>query len=208
MKQETKKSIAKVLFSNGKKTASHLLFSATLLVLQVPRHGRHPIVSRETFLLLLSISRNKFSYCTKALKSSWKQRPRQIPCFEHSSQSSANRHTHIHPLRKVDRFLVSPKTFKLTSSILCQFCVCVAHSTSLIADLFKVLRNRWKHYFNFPSLIYHDEVFKSRSGFEIAICLISAKCLLWSQALIEKYLKNVHRHFRLIIFRDHRCKHF
>ena len=41
MKQETKKSIAKVLFSNGKKTASHLLFSATLLVLQVPGHGRH-----------------------------------------------------------------------------------------------------------------------------------------------------------------------
>ena len=211
MKQETRKSIAKVLFSNGKKTASHLLFSATLLVLQVPGHGRHSHrFKRNLFTPPVNIEKQIFSYCTKALKSSWKQRPRQIPCFEHSSQSSANRHTHtqIHPLRKVDRFLVSPKTFKLTSSILRQFCVCVAHSTSLIADLFKVLRNRWKHYFNFPSLIYHDEVFKSRSGFEIAICLISAKCLLWSQALIEEYLKNVHRHFRLIIFRDHRCKHF
>ena len=210
MKQETKKSIAKVLFSNGKKTASHLLFSATLLVLQVPGHGRHSHrFKRNLFTPPVNIEKQIFSYCTKALKSSWKQRPRQIPCFEHASQSSANRHTHIHPLRNVDRFLVwQIKTFKLTSSILCQFCVCVAHSTSLIADLFKVLRNRWKHYFNFPSLIYHDEVFKSRSGFEIAICLISAKCLLWSQALIEKYLKNVHRHFRLIIFRDHRCKHF
>ena len=171
-----------------------------------------PIVSRGTFLLLLSISRNKyFRIALRLLKA---RESRDLDKYHASNthlralQIVSHTHTQIHPLRKVDRFLVSPKTFKLTSSILRQFCVCVAHSTSLIADLFKVLRNRWKHYFNFPSLIYHDEVFKSRSGFEIAICLISAKCLLWSQALIEEYLKNVHRHFRLIIFRDHRCKHF
>ena len=63
-------------------------------------------------------------YSYKALKSSWKQRPRQIPCFGHSFQSSSNRHTHTHtlPLTKLDRFPVPPKTIKRTSSILRQFC--------------------------------------------------------------------------------------
>lgn len=74
-------------------------------------------------------------YSYMALKSSWKQRPRQIPCFGHSSQSSSNghSHTHTHPLTKLDRFPVPPKTIKRTSSILRQFCVCVAHSTNRIA---------------------------------------------------------------------------
>ena len=71
MKQETKKSIAKVLFSNGKKTASHLLFSATLLVLQVPGHGRHSHrFKRNLFTPPVNIEKQIFSYCTKALKSS------------------------------------------------------------------------------------------------------------------------------------------
>ena len=156
-----------------------------------------------------------------ALKSSWKQRPRLIPCFGHSSQSSSNghSHTHTHPLTKLNRFPVPPKTIKRTSSILRQFCVCVAHSTNHIAVFvslipqvvslisLKVRTSRWKH-FNFPSSIYLDEFFKSRTGFEIAICLISSKYLLWFQAPAEEYLINVHENLCLIIFYNHRCQHF
>ena len=86
-------------------------------------------------------------YSYKALKSSWKQRPRQIPCFEHSFQSSSNGHSHtllqnqtgfrsrLRQLNELLRYFVS--------SVLCRSfhksyrCVCVAYSTSRIADLFK-----------------------------------------------------------------------
>lgn len=89
-------------------------------------------------------------YSYKALKSSWKQRPRQIPCFGHSFQSSSNghSHTHTHPLTKLDRFRSRLRQLNellryFVSSVLCRSfhksyrCVCVAYSTSRIADLFK-----------------------------------------------------------------------
>ena len=62
-------------------------------------------------------------YSYKALKSSWKQRPRQIPCFGHSFQSSSNGHSHTHtPSYKIRQVPVPPKTIKRTSSILRKFC--------------------------------------------------------------------------------------
>ena len=156
-------------------------------------------------------------YSYKALKSSWKQTNIMLRTL--ISELFKWSLTHTHPLTKLDRFPVPPKTIKRTSSILRQFCVCVAHSTSRIAVFvslipqvvslisLKVRTSRWKH-FNFPSSIYLDEFFKSRSGFEIAICLISSKYLLWFQAPAEEYLINVHENLCLIIFYDHRCQHF
>ena len=156
-------------------------------------------------------------YSYKALKSSWKQTNTMLRTL--ISELFKWSLTHTHPLTKLDRFPVPSKTIKRTSSILRQFCVCVAHSTSRIAVFvslipqvvslisLKVRTSRWKH-FNFPSSIYLDEFFKSRSGFEIAICLISSKYLLWFQAPAEEYLINVHKNLCLIIFYDHRCQHF
>ena len=150
-----KLNIPKVLFSNGKKKQHRLRhFQLRCWFYKFPGEA-FPSFQEKPFY-----SSCQFSY--KALKSSWKQRPRQIPCFGHSFQSSSNghSHTHTHPLTKLDRFPVPPKTIKRTSSILRQFCfvslipqvvslclcrlfhksyrcVCVVYSTSRIADLFK-----------------------------------------------------------------------
>ena len=207
-----KLNIPKVLFSNGKKkTASLTSFSATLLVLQV-RGGVIPI-NRNLFTPPVNIP-------IRLLKARGSRDLDKYRASDtHFRALQMVTHTHTHPLTKLDRFPVPPNTIKRTSSILRQFCVCVAHSTNRIAVFvslipqvvslisLKVRTSRWKH-FNFPSSIYLDEFFKSRSRFEIAICLISSKYLLWFQAPAEEYLINVHENLCLIIFYDHRCQHF
>lgn len=89
--------------------------------------------------------------------------------------------THTHPLahpRKVDRFPVPPKTFIycLTSSISRQFCVCVAHCKSRIADLFQSA----------------DKLVK--------VCCSSSQYVPWYQALLEEYSYNVLRNLRFATF--------
>ena len=89
---------------------------------------------------------------------------------------------HIHTLwpilRKVDRFPVPPKTFIycLTSSISRQFCVCVAHCKSRIADLFQ------------------------RADKLVKVCCSSSQYVPWYQALLEEYSYNVLRNLRFATF--------
>ena len=110
-----KLNIPKVLFSNGKKkTASLTSFSATLLVLQV-RGG------------VIPIKRNLFTPPVNIPIRFLKARGSRDLDKYHASDTHFRAlqivtHTHTHPLTKLDRFPVPPKTIKQTSSILRQFC--------------------------------------------------------------------------------------
>ena len=106
-----KLNIPKVLFSNGKKNSiAYVIFSYVVGLTSSRRSHSH---QEKPFY-----SSCQYSY--KALKSSWKQTNTMLRTL--ISELFKWSLTHTHPLTKLDRFPVPPKTIKRTSSILRQFC--------------------------------------------------------------------------------------